>query len=156
MATSWAFSFSTYPTTFFFLLNTHFLPMGFLPSSSVTRSQVSFLLNASISSSMAFFQSSPSIKSIASLTIIGSSSVADNAKIEQKLGGLYLLDYFLAKLDLLITGVCGSTSSYNLVNPFESWLSLFQLNSSFSNSFSLITSSFLEVLMSCLKITSLL
>lgn len=132
LATSGALNVSTRPATFVFLLNTHLLFICFLPSGNPTRSHVSLFLNDSISSSIAFFQSSPSIESIASFTILGSSSsMEDNAKFERKLGGLYLLGCFIAHLELFMTRVWVSTSSLDLTDSFESWLYLFQLNSSF-------------------------
>lgn len=57
--------------------------MGFLPSGNVTRSQLSIFLKDSIYSSMAFFQSSLSIKSIAYLTILGSFCMEGNEKVEK-------------------------------------------------------------------------
>jgi len=58
-----------------------------------------------ISSSMALFQTFSSYESTASLTVLGSSSVIDKAKFEQKLDGLYLFDSLLSRSDLLNTGV---------------------------------------------------
>jgi hypothetical protein len=60
---------------------------------------------------MAFFQSLLSYEFTASLTVLGSSLVIDKAKLEQKLGGLYLYGCLISLTDLLNTGVCGSSSS---------------------------------------------
>src|SRR5277367_999069 len=85
--------------------------MGFLPAGNSTRSQASFLCKDAISSTMASFQSFPSSESTASFTVLGSSSVTDKAKFEQKADGLYLSGCLLSRTDLLTTGVCGSSSS---------------------------------------------
>src|SRR3984885_9176853 len=85
--------------------------MGFLPADNSTRSQASFLCKDAISSTMASFQSFPSSESTASFTVLGSSSVTDKAKFEQKADGLYLSSCLLSRVDLLTAGVCGSSSS---------------------------------------------
>jgi hypothetical protein len=54
---------------------------------------------------MAFFQSFPSYESTASLTVLGSSSVIDKEKFEQKSDGVYLSGSLLSRTDLLNTGV---------------------------------------------------
>jgi len=110
--------------------------MGFLPLGRVTRSHVSFLFKDDISSSMAFYYNLPYVESIASFTILGSSSMADNEKAERKLGGLYLSGCRGARLDLQTTGICGSTYSTDSVKSSESCFSSFHSNSSFSGSFS--------------------
>ena len=137
-----ALYFSTWPDVFIFLLNTHLLLINLLPSSSVRRYQVSFFLKDSISSSMAFFQSSPFVELNASLIVFGSFFVVDNAKYDQKLGGLILSGCFLSWLDILTTGICSLTSSFDSVDPSKSWFPLFKLNSRFYVSFCLLTSSF--------------
>ena len=81
---------------------------------------MSLFLNDSISSSMDFFQSPPSVESIASLTVLGSSSMEDNAKAKKKSDGLYLLGCFLTRPNIPTTGVYTSTSSSDSVDTFES------------------------------------
>ena len=63
----------------------------------------------------------------------------------QKSGGLYLSSCCFSRLDLLTFGVYCSTSSSDSVNSPKSILPSLISNSCFSNSFSLLTSSSLEV-----------
>jgi hypothetical protein len=54
---------------------------------------------------MAFFQIFPSYESIASLTVLGSSSVIEKEKFEQKSDGLYLSGSLISRNDILNNGV---------------------------------------------------
>ena len=86
-----ALSFSTLPFAFNFFLNNHFLPTIFLPTGNWTRSQASFVCKEFISSTMAFFQSSLSFESIASLTVLESSSIIHH---ENWVGNTFLVSFF--------------------------------------------------------------
>ena len=67
---------------FSFFLNNYFLPTSFLPSGNSTKSQASLLLKALISSTMAFFHSSPSSELTATSIDLGSSLIEDITKDE--------------------------------------------------------------------------
>jgi hypothetical protein len=77
---------------------------------------------------MVSFHSFPSYESIASLTVLGSSSIIDKEKFEWKLGGVYLYGCLVSLTDLLNPGIWGSSSS-ELCPSIESDSSSFNSNS---------------------------
>jgi len=83
---------------------------------------------------MTSFQSFPFAESTTSFTVLGSSSVIDKAKFEQKADGLYLSYYLISRTNILTPGVFGSSSS-DSSSVVESDSYSFTSNSIFSGSF---------------------
>jgi hypothetical protein len=79
--------------------------MSFIQVGNSNRPHASFLSKASISSTMAFFYILLSSKFTTSLIVLGSSSMIDQEKLEQKLGGLYLSSFLVSLIDLINTRV---------------------------------------------------
>ena len=115
--------FSTYHTVFLFFMNSHLIPLSFIPFGNVTGSHVLFFLKDSISSSMTLFHILPSTNMIASFTNLGSSSMEDNTKSKLSFGVLYLLGYSFSRPDLL------TSKFYYYTSSFESGFSSFISNS---------------------------